>query len=127
MKNITPLKADIKSDLTKSLFPIMIDKVFRRWVLMFVSEVEKIVGDVYNLLEIGGKFISIEYFKFAQIDLFPHGIHFERIYRNVEKLLINNGGNPNIGKEIYKIMHLKGFKNIELYPIYRTGKVNSTL
>jgi ubiquinone/menaquinone biosynthesis C-methylase UbiE len=127
IKNIKAIKTDIRTGFSNSSRNPEINKVFCRWVLMFVGDVEKIIRDVYNLLSIGGKFISIEYFNFGQINMFPNSIHFNRIYKNVQKLLINNGGDPSIGNKIYKIMHSKGFKNIKVYPIYRTGKANSPL
>ena len=127
IENIEAIKADIRSDLSNFSYATEINKVFCRWVLMFIGDVEKIIEDIYKLLTVGGKFISIEYFRFEQIDMFPNSIHFTRIYKNVQKLLINNGGNPNIGNRLHEIMRSKGFKNIEVYPIYRTGKVNSSL
>jgi SAM-dependent methyltransferase len=127
IENIEAIRADIRSDLSTISIPSAMNKIFCRWVLMFLPGVEKIIEEVYALLADGGKFVSLEYFKFNQIDMFPASVHFTHIYQNVQKLLILNGGNPNIGSQIPEIMQTKGFRNIQTYPIYRTGGVGSPL
>jgi len=126
-KNLEALNFDIRNEFSEHFKKEPINKIFCRWVLMFNDKVDKIIHAIYDTLEEGGKFISIEYFNFEQIDIFPKSPIFNKIYQSVEKLLSNNGGNPNIGNHLYRIMEEKGFKNIEAYPFYRTGKVNSPL
>jgi len=126
-KNIKAVNLDLRTGLREYFQNEQIDKIFCRWVLMFNDNTEKIIEDIYAILKEGGKFISIEYFNFQQIDIFPRSSIFNKIYENVENLLVNSGGNPNIGSKIYKILEEKGFRNIEKYPVNRTGKVNSPL
>jgi ubiquinone/menaquinone biosynthesis C-methylase UbiE len=125
-RNIQPVKLDIRNGLS-DYFSLAdgIDKVFCRWVLMFVSDIEKIIAQTYQLLKPGGKFVSMEYFNFKHISMFPQCDSFDKTFQNVWKLLRQNGGNPDVGNDIHQIMQKTGFKNIELYPIYKTGKVNS--
>ncbi len=126
IKNIEPIRMDIRNDLLK--YPQLIgkiDKAFCRWVLMFIGDVEKIINDIYTMLKPGGKFISMEYFNFQQISVFPQSESFDRIYQGVWKLIKQNGGNPDIGNDIYKMMSSAGFRNIEIFPLFKTGKVNS--
>ena len=125
--NIEAIQADITNDLPMLLLQNTIDAAFCRWVLIFIGGVEKIVADVYKALKPGGKFVSMEYFRFQQIDIFPKCASFEKVYRSVQTLLKNNGGNPDIGGEMYAIMERAGFKNIQVFPIYRTGKPGSPL
>lgn len=127
--NIHTIKADIREDLgtLAALRTQRIHKVFCRWVLMFIDNVDGIIEEIYTLLDHGGKFISMEYFRFEHIDIFPHSTHFNTIYRNVRKLLASKGGNPDIGGEVYSIMTRKGFRNIQTFPVYKTGKAGSPL
>lgn len=125
--NLIPVNADIKTDLPGLQFNGQINKVFCRWVLMFLGEADNIIKDIYQLLSPGGKFVSMEYFNFGHIDLFPKSPYFSQIYDGVQQLLIKNGGDPNIGTHMYNIMRNAGFKNIKLHPIYRTGKSGSLL
>ncbi len=126
INNIKPVNLDIRNGLFDYFtLPDEIDKVFCRWVLMFIEDIEKIIAQTYQLLKTGGKFISIEYFNFRHISMFPKSDIFNNAFQNVWKLIKQNGGNPDIGNDIHQIMHKTGFKNIELYPIYKTGKANS--
>lgn len=128
IENIESLKLDIRNDLPDYFHLAgQIDKVFCRWVLMFVGNVENIIEDIYKLLKPGGKFISIEYFNFKQISVFPQSESFDRIYRKVWELIRQNGGDPDIGGEVYKMMLSSGFSKVKMFPIYKTGQVNSPL
>ena len=77
---------------------------------MFLGEADNIIKDIYQLLSPGGKFVSIKYFNFGHIDLFPKSPYFSQIYERVQQLLIKNGGDPNIGTHMYNIMRNAGFK-----------------
>ncbi len=124
--NIEPIKLDIRNELPDySHLYGTIDKVFCRWVLMFIGDVEKIIEEVYKMLKPGGKFASIEYFNFRQIAMFPKSEVFDKVYDSVWRLITQKGGNPDIGNEVYKIMQTKGFKSIKITPFYKTGKMNS--
>lgn len=127
IKNIEAVNLDIRSELLEYFQNRQIDKIFCRWVLMFNDKTEKIIQDIYTILKTGGKFVSIEYYNFHQIDIFPPSTIFNKLYEKVENLIVNNGGNPNVGSRVHKILIEKGFKNIEIFPINRTGKVNSPL
>jgi ubiquinone/menaquinone biosynthesis C-methylase UbiE len=126
-KNIKATNLDIRKGLYEHFKNKQIDKIFCRWVLMFNDQIDKIIQEIYCTLSSGGKFISIEYFNFQQIDIFPKSSIFNKIYQKVETLLTKNGGDPNIGEHMFNILKEKGFKNIKTYPIYRKGKVNSPL
>lgn len=126
ISNITPLNLDIRNGFTEHFTQQgEIDKVFCRWVLMFTGDIEKIVADAYQLLKPGGKFVSMEYFNFRHISMFPQSTAFNTIFENVWQFLNRNGGNPDSGNDVHKLMAKHGFKNIELYPVYKTGKVNT--
>lgn len=122
---LKPLQLDIREGIKSVFQEGSIDKIFCRWVLMFNDRIDHIIEQVYDTLKEGGKFISIEYFNFQQIGLFPDAPIFNKVYEKVEELLISNGGNPNIGGSLYAILQERGFKNVEVYPIFETGKVNS--
>ncbi len=127
IKNIKAVNLDIRSELLEYFPNGQIDKIFCRWVLMFNDKTEKIIQDIYTILKTGGKFVSIEYYNFHQINISPPSTIFNKLYEKVENLIVDNGGNPNIGSKVHKILKEKGFKNIEIHPINRTGKVNSPL
>ncbi len=127
IENTEAIVADIRSDLADFGHQGEIDKIFCRWVLMFLDDIPAIIDQVYNLLVDGGKFISMEYFRFENIDLFPHDEHFEKVYKSVKKLMELRGGNPNIGSQLHTILREKGFKKIDVFPIYKSGKSNSPL
>jgi precorrin-6B methylase 2 len=128
IKNLLSAKIDIRTDLNNFLSGIQkADKVFGGWILMFTGYVEKIINDIYTSLTPGGKFISIEYYDFRKISMFPESQIFDHIYANVYELLKNDGGDPDVGNKIPFIMEDVGFKNLELIPVIRTGKVGSAL
>lgn len=119
------IETDIRRGLSSHFNKGSIDSVFCRWVLIFNSQPQKIVKDVYSLLKKGGQFISLEYFDFNEINIYPPSRIFDLIYKGVVKLLSENGGNASIGSQIPQMMKKVGFKKIETFPIYNKGKSGS--
>jgi len=89
--------------------------------------VDTIIEDVYQLLKPGGKFISMEYFDFDHISMYPQKASFDLVFEKVKELLTKSGGDADIGGKLYHMMKSAGFKNIEVIPLYKTGKANSEL
>ncbi len=124
---IQTLNLDIRKGFASHFLKERVDKLFCRWVLLFNGEVDQIVEEAYKSLKKGGKFISIEYFDFQKIEVFPRSGAFRKVYEKVEELLLGNGGSPSIGGEIGEIMKGKGFSKIEQHKIYKRGKAGSPL
>lgn len=128
INNLNPLHADIRDDLLLTN-PVLAgaDNVFCRWVLMFTGRVNIITKNVYNILKKDGIFISMEYFDFQKISVFPHQESFENIYNNVWKLIKKQGGNPDIGSTMKEEMLLAGFRKVDTYPMIKKGYSGSSL
>lgn len=128
IEQIHTILADIRQDLSRFKGQLKeLDKVFCRWVILFIGQAEKIIGEVYQMLVPGGKFVSIEYFNFRQISMFPQSDAFDHIYAHVWKLLQAGGGDADIGGKIPFLMKTAGFREVEVIPIYKTGGVHSPL
>lgn len=125
--NVEALKLDIRKDLGRLKLSGRLDQVFCRWVLMFIENTEEIIDEIYQLLKEGGKFISMEYFRFRQIDIFPDSPIFNHIYENVYRLLLERGGDPDVGGKVQAMMRQSGFRKVQVYPVYRTGPAGSDL
>lgn len=121
------LQVDIREGFSGYFQNNLVDKVFCKWVLIFNNKIEEIVKEVHRSLVPGGKFVSLEYFNFQQISIFPDSEIFNKVFQKVEVLLKNGGGDPNIGGQMHVIMKKNGFRNIEVYPIYKKGKAGSDL
>ena len=128
IENIHPIQLDIREELPKYFDQLnQTDMVFCRWVLMFTGNEDSIVEEIYKILKPGGRFVSIEYFNFRQISMFPQSDAFDHIFKNVWNLLKNGGGDPDMGGKMYQIMLENGFHKVDVFPVYKTGKAGSPL
>lgn len=126
-RNVSTLNLDIRQGFSNHFKTVKADKIFCRWVLMFNGELDQIVKEAYNSLKKRGKFISIEYFDFQKIEIFPASKAFRKTYEKVDQLLKMNGGNSNVGSQIAGVMKNQGFSNIQQHRIYKKGEAGSPL
>ncbi|TNE66019.1 MAG: methyltransferase domain-containing protein [Bacteroidetes bacterium] len=126
ISNVEVQLLDILQDLDR-LPPGQADAVFCRWVLMFLPQTSRIMRQIYRLLKPGGQFISMEYFRFRDIAVWPDSPVFKKLYKKVYRLIRNNGGDPNIGSKMPTLMYRAGFEQVRVIPVYRTGKSGSEL
>ena len=125
---IVAMNLDIRDEVASYFDRLTyIDVIFCRWVLMFTGKAEKIVGDAFHMLKPGGRFISMEYFNFRHISMFPQRDSFDKIYAAVWNLLHSGGGDPDIGGKMAGIMQSVGFRHVDVFPIYKTGNSRSDL
>lgn len=125
--NIHPILADIRDAFSKS-HPALTDlnHVFCRWVFIFLGASESILKNIYDVLKAGGKFVSLEYYDFKKIAMSPRTPSFDRVFEGVYELLVKAGGDPDVGSKMADRMQATGFRNIETFPILKSGKVNSS-
>lgn len=126
--NIETRLMDIRHDLERELKGIeRFDCVVSRWVLMFTGHTDKIIQNVYDLLQPGGRFVSMEYFNFRHISLKPESPAFVQLYQNVWKLLTDSGGNPDVGGVLQESMHKSGFDSVRQISVFRADHPGSDL
>ena len=126
IRNLDARQLDILKDLER-LPAGQADKIFCRWVLMFLPDTERVLAAIHRLLKPGGKFVSIEYFRFREMSVWPESAHFQKLYAQVYRLLQQGGGDPDLGGKMPELMEKAGFVQMEVQPVYRTGKSGSPL
>lgn len=102
-----------------------LDGAFCRWVLMFVSEPERVIANVARALRPGGVFALMEYTQFRSSSLWPDGRHFGQLYGNVHRMIAASGGDADIGARVPSLVANAGFEVERLIPIWRVGRPGS--
>lgn len=118
--NLRVHRGDI-STLTQMVPAGHFDGAICRWVLMFVNNPQKIVDQTFEVLNPGGTFVSMEYYSFKNISLWPESKAFHKIYEGVYQLISENGGNPDMGSNMALLMKNAGFRIRTVIPVLRTG------
>ena len=98
-----------------------------RWILMFLPDPEGLIARVSRALRPGGVFVTMEYFKFLSMDLWPDGGAFRRTYDAVSRLLQARGGEPDIGGRVPALFARHGLAVEETLPVLRVGRPGSEL
>jgi SAM-dependent methyltransferase len=103
------------------------DGAISRWVLMFLSEPERVIRRLREALRPGDVFAAMEYAHFHTISLWPESEHFRRLYDAVSELIRGNGGDPNIGSRLPSMLVDHGFEILDLLSFWRVGRPGSEL
>ncbi len=110
---------DIRNEFAK---PGSLDGVVCRWVLMFVPEPERAIGQVAVALRPGGTFLALEYFQFGTIALHPEGEAFARTYAAVHRLITDAGGDPDLGGRLPYLLERSGLEVVEVRAVLRVAR-----
>jgi ubiquinone/menaquinone biosynthesis C-methylase UbiE len=102
-----------------------LDGAICRWLLMFVSEPERVVGSIWRVLRPGGALAVMEYTQFRSTSLWPEGRCFRRLYEKVHELIAAAGGDADIGARVPSLAAAAGFEIERLIPIWRVGRPGS--
>lgn len=107
----------IQTDLPKKYF----DAAYCRWVLMFLTNVEKVIDKIYQSLRPNGVFAMMEYGPFRDISINPPSKVFDDIYEAVYRLIEQWGGDPDIGLKLTEMLQNAGFKKVEQIVVSKSG------
>lgn len=127
VKAVRPIRHDITQEWPQGVRDGIFDKVFCRWVLMFVDGAENVIRSVYKSLKPGGYFFSFEYYNFKSIGLEPNCKPFDKVFSEVYRLLRSHGGNPDIGIYMKEYMDRVGFCDIQTRTVLKSGNTKSSL
>jgi ubiquinone/menaquinone biosynthesis C-methylase UbiE len=123
-RNITAKLCDIQH---LELETNSIDGVIARWVMMFLPEVESVLDKIVRVLKPNGIIVVMDYFHFRTMSLWPKKESFEKVYHAVYQLIKRHGGNADTGGFMPQLLSQKGFKIVDIYPIFRIGRPGSSL
>ncbi len=91
------------------------DHVFVCFILEHVSEPEKMLQHIYNLIKPGGS-ISIIEGDHGSTLFFPENNYTRKVINAQIELQRKKGGNANIGRQIYPLLQSSGYSMIEVSP-----------
>lgn len=98
-----------------------LDGAICRWLLMFVSEPERVIASVSQALRPGGALAVMEYTQFRSTSLWPDGRCFGQLYEKVHQLIASSGGDADIGARVPSLVAAAGLEVEKLIPIWRVG------
>ena len=103
-----------------SLGDLAYDASWCRWVASFVSSPKKLVENIAGALRPGGIAIFHEYSDYDTFRFMPIRPALEAFSREVMASWRASGGEPNIARELPKLLRESGFRVLEMIPRVRT-------
>ncbi len=97
------------------------DIAFCRWLLIFVKDPKKAIETVYAHLKPKGQFVIQEYLSYDDMDLAPNCPEMKLVVEAICKSWKDQGGEPNQGRNLPKILCDVGFKIKNLQPIAKVA------
>jgi SAM-dependent methyltransferase len=97
-----------ESDLTAAF-----DPVYARFVLTHLSDPERVVGLIHNLLKPGGLIVLVD-IDFSGHFVYPESSAFNRYHELYCAAVQKRGGDPNIGPRLPLLLRQNGFADIQV-------------
>lgn len=104
-------------DLMKDYLPAEnFDFSWCRWVLCFLADPERVVRELHSALRPRGRAIFHEYAEYATWNFLPPRPRQTEFVALVEKSWRESGGEPNLGRELPRLLTRNGFRMISVEP-----------
>lgn len=117
LANVEFLEADL---METALGARGFDASWCRWVTSFVSSPEKLIANIAGALRPGGLAIFHEYSNYETFCFMPVKPRLQQFIEEVMASWRAAGGEPNIGKELPRLLGEAGFRVREIRPHVRT-------
>lgn len=104
-----------------------LDGAFARWVLCFVEDPARVVGEVARVLRPGGAFVVLDYFNYLAVNVFPRRESVASLFRAYHRSAIGNKGSYDIGERLPELLRAHGMEVEVLEPICHTARPGSPL
>jgi SAM-dependent methyltransferase len=102
---------------TGELPAILVDGVWCRWVLAFLKDPHRMIGQIARSVRPGGTFVSHEYFAYETWRFLPPSDELAEFVRTVISSWRATGGEPDIGLELPAWLDEAGFDIVEVRPL----------
>lgn len=103
------------------------DAAWCRWVAAFVADPPRLVAMLHDMLRPGGRVVFHEYVNYQSWRLAPRSPVFETFVDRVVETWRASGGEPDIGLELPALLHVAGFRLVELKPLVFVGRPGDTI
>lgn len=103
------------------------DAAYCRWLMIFVPDVGAALRTIRKHLKPGAVFCLQEYVAYENLMLCPEVPEMKEISAAIFKSWIDQGGDPNRGRDLPKLLEENGFRVRELNPISRIARPGEPL
>jgi len=103
------------------------DLAYARWVLCFVSDPERAVEGVAQLLKPGGRFVVHDYFNYASMTLAPRSPHHDRAVAATKLAWHERGGDPDVVERLPGMIDRAGLEVVHLACHQRTARAGESM
>jgi SAM-dependent methyltransferase len=117
LANVEFRQADL---MDVSLGELGFDASWCRWVACFVSSPEKLIANIASALRPGGLAIFHEYSDYETFRFMPVRPALERFAQEVMASWRATGGEPNVARELPRLLREAGMRVLEIHPRIRT-------
>ena len=117
LKNVQYQKCDL---VLEPINQKDMDGLWCRWVLSFVNDPEKVTNKIVKSLKLGGCAVFHEYAAYGTWRLSPHKPSIDVLVQEIMRSWRDNGGNPDIGLSLPKILTQSGMVIKDTKPIVFT-------
>jgi ubiquinone/menaquinone biosynthesis C-methylase UbiE len=110
-----------------SLPPESFDGAYARWVLTFVRQPEAVVSRVASALRPAGRFVVHDYSRYSGFQIAPGDPAVERVIQAVVANWRADGGDPEVGARVPRMMHEAGLEVVSVTPLTRIARPGDAL
>ena len=122
LDNVEAQVSDVQAlELPEATF----DLAYARWVLCFVARPEEVVRRVARALKPGGAFAIHDYFNQQSETVAPRSPAIDRVFEAIGESWRTEGGDPDIGGRLPRILAEQGLRLREVRPSLRLGAPGS--
>jgi SAM-dependent methyltransferase len=100
---------------------------FARWMLCYARHPEAVVRGVAHSLRPGGTFAVLDYCHYLAFTVAPRSEAIERVIRATDASIRAAGGDPDVGRDLPRIMERCGLRVRHLAPLVRVARPGSAL
>ena len=121
------LSVEVQDVEALSFPPESFDGAYARWVLTFVRRPEAVVAGVAGALRPGGRLVVHDYSHYAGFQVAPEDAAVHRVIRAVVASWRADGGDPDVGARVPRMMHDAGLEVVSVTPVARIARPGDAL
>jgi ubiquinone/menaquinone biosynthesis C-methylase UbiE len=103
------------------------DGAYIRWVLTYLRRPEAVIAGVASALRPGGRLVVHDYSRYVGIQLAPEDPAVHRVIEAIVASWRADGGDPNVGARVPRMMEDAGLEVVSITPIARVARPTDAL
>lgn len=124
---LTNVAVEVQDVTELGFAPESFDGAYARWVLTFLRRPEAVVAGTAKALRRGGRLVVHDYSNYGAFQVAPEDPAVHRVVQAVVASWRADGGDPNVGTRIPRMMHDAGLEVVSITPLARVARPGDAL